>query len=202
MHQLRAARRQARGRAMRGQTSNQDQDLLRAMLVFACAGLDAAVKALIEDSLPTLADRNPDVQLQLEAFAEKRVSQVGGLATGAVARLLAHPVSPREGLLEDFVQELTGGSLQSVDQLHRVRAALGIEDPPAIAAITSLRGVFKARNEISHEMDLNPITERRVRRHRGIRETVSMADRVFAVGCDIVAYIVTATRDAEAHAGS
>ena len=38
-------------RATGGNTTNEEQDLLRAMLVFAGAGLDAAVKRLIQDSV-------------------------------------------------------------------------------------------------------------------------------------------------------
>src|SRR5207244_315276 len=60
MDELRSARRAAGGQAQTGQTSDQDQDLLRGMLVFSCAGVDAAMKALIEDSLPTLTDRVPE----------------------------------------------------------------------------------------------------------------------------------------------
>ena len=58
MQSLRAERRAAGGLAPQGRTSDQDQDLLRAMLVFACAGVDAAMKTLIEDALPRLAEHS------------------------------------------------------------------------------------------------------------------------------------------------
>jgi len=46
MEQLRKARKTEAGGGRSGTTSDQDQDLLRAMLVFSCAGLDAGMKAL------------------------------------------------------------------------------------------------------------------------------------------------------------
>jgi len=203
MHELRDARRQASGRSPSGRTSDQDQDLLRAMLVFSCAGLDAAMKALIEDSLPTLADRHDQVQRRLEEFGSRRVAEGGSLDARVIGRLLAHPVSPRAALVQDFVDDLTGGSLQSVEQLHRVRSALGIDDSSAVAvAINDLRQTFKARNEVSHEMDLTPLIEHRSRRHRGIRAMVDMANSVLAVGCQIVNQVAETTEQVQTRAGS
>lgn len=52
MHSLREQRFKAMKATRGGRTSDQDQDLLRAMLVFASAGADAAMKSLIRDALP------------------------------------------------------------------------------------------------------------------------------------------------------
>src|SRR5437762_13871303 len=43
-----------------------EQDLLRAMLVFAAAGLDSLVKQLIRDALRTLSARDRAVQAELD----------------------------------------------------------------------------------------------------------------------------------------
>jgi hypothetical protein len=186
MHTLRAARKKEKGRAAVGRTSDQDQDLLRAMLVFACAGADAATKALIEDALPALADRHPEVQAQVATFTARYVSESGVVTAKQVAHLLSHRVSPREAIIEKFVGDLTGGSLQSPDELQKVRAALGIEDKDLVNRINGLRAAFAARNEIIHELDLNPVTERWARRQRPLAGMVSFANGVFAVTSGLV----------------
>lgn len=181
MHTLRGMRREQAGRAAGGRTSDQDQDLLRAMLVFACAGADAAMKALIEDALPALAERHPEVQSQVTAFTSRFISDSGTVTSKQVAELISHPVSPRAGIIEKFVEELTGGSLQSPSELQRVRAALGIENDKLVKDITALKDAFGARNEIIHELDLNPATERWTRRQRPLATMVGMANSIFDV---------------------
>lgn len=126
MCQLRGQRRQSEER--RGRPSDEDQDLLRAMLVFACAGLDAAMKALIRDALPALADAHPPVQERLDDFAAKYLAEGGTVSSKALAKVLAHAGSPRQAVVEAFVADLTGGSLQSAQELLRVCDALGIKD--------------------------------------------------------------------------
>ena len=41
----------------RGAPADRDVDLLRAMLVFACSGLDSLIKHAIRDALPAVIDR-------------------------------------------------------------------------------------------------------------------------------------------------
>jgi hypothetical protein len=55
------------------------------MLVFACAGVDAAMKALIREALPRVADMNPAVQAKLDAFAATHLSDGGAVRTRALA---------------------------------------------------------------------------------------------------------------------
>jgi hypothetical protein len=151
------------------------------------------MKALIEDALPTLADRQDAVQKQLDAFAARYLLEGGFVASPLLGKLLANPISPRQGLVEAFVQALTGGSLQSPAELHRVRAALGIDETDPIAGlITDLRRVFKTRNEIAHEMDLNPKLGRQ-RRHRRIGEMTAMADQVLGTAAMLVVRVTETT---------
>jgi hypothetical protein len=184
MRQLRDQRRQ--GGERRGTTSDQDQDLLRAMLVFACAGLDAAMKALIRDALPALADAHPPVQERLDDFAAKYLAEGGSVSSKALAKVLAHAGSPRQAIVEAFVAELTGGSLQSAQELLRVCDALGIKDSNLEKQILALQNAFTARNEIVHELDLGHEQGTRRRRPRTINEMVGHTDGLFAVGCEVV----------------
>lgn len=196
MHALRSARREREGRAPTGRTSDQDQDLLRAMLVFACAGADASMKALVEDAVPALSERHPDVQDQLNKFTASFISEAGVVAPRSVAQLLSHPLSPREAIVEEFVNQLTGGSLQSAGELQRVRAALGVEDEDLKRDIASLRGAFSSRNEIIHELDLSPSTERWTRRQRRIGSMVQMANDVFDVSGRLILAVTDSLGDA------
>src|ERR1039458_3496085 len=57
---------QARGR---GAPSDEQQDLLRAMLVFAGAGLDACAQQIVRDALPRLAEEHEEARTALVGFA-------------------------------------------------------------------------------------------------------------------------------------
>ncbi|MEK8106567.1 hypothetical protein NKG94_17415 [Micromonospora sp. M12] len=54
------------------------QDLYRAAIMFAGAGLDRALKALVSDALPALARIDKPVQERLTAFAESAIADAGG----------------------------------------------------------------------------------------------------------------------------
>ena len=63
--------RQTRG--ARGNPTDEEQDLLRAALVFAAAGLDSVTKELIKGSIRELAASDPDVQTELETFVQRQL---------------------------------------------------------------------------------------------------------------------------------
>lgn len=178
----------------RGRPRDQDQDLLRAMLVFACAGVDAAMKALIEDALPTLAGAGEVVQETLDRFAQRYMAPGGVLNPGALATVLAHAESPRVAIIQEFIDDLTGGSLQSSEQLKSVCAALGIRDDELYRDIADLGPVFRARNEIVHELDLSP-EGRFNRRQRPIGEMVGMANQAFDVAQRVINEVVEALEE-------
>lgn len=198
MQSLRTARRAAGGLAPSGRTSDQDQDLLRAMLVFACAGVDAAMKTLIGDALPVLADLNPAIQKKLDKFAVEHLSDAGAVSPRALASVLSHAESPRQALVEGFVQDLTGGSLQSAEELDRVCEAFGIEDKDLRRDVNSLGEVFRARNQIIHELDLNPWPGGRTRRDRDIGSMTTMANQALGTAQRIVNAVSEALNRAEA----
>lgn len=105
----------------RGMTTDQEQDILRAMLVMACAGLDASLKHVIQDALPLLVPANSDAQSGLEKFVERQVrSEESDLGTNAkyLAKILASS-SPYRRVVESYINALTGDSLQSADQLFK-----------------------------------------------------------------------------------
>lgn len=169
-----------------GRPNEQEQDLLRAMLVAACAGVDAAIKTLIRDALPELADQSAEVQSKLDEFAQRFLSEAGVVSPKAIARVLAHEVSPRTAIVESMTFELTGGSLQSADQLLNVCASFGIQDKDLTKQVLGTKDAFVARNEIVHEMDMSTEENRWTRRLRSMAPMISLANGVLSVGQEII----------------
>jgi hypothetical protein len=49
------------------------QDLLRAALLFAAAGVDSMVKQLIADALPAVIERSEGARAKLEDYVDRRL---------------------------------------------------------------------------------------------------------------------------------
>ena len=174
----------------------QRDDLLRSMVVFACAGMDRACKALVEDAFPALARMDETVEDSLAKFAAQHMSQGPSLSASAIAQVLLDPRSPRDALLSEFVKKLTGDSLQSVGQLFKVCAALRVPDEYFKQHNAQLREVFSARNAIVHEMDItsgadDTVKENVQRKKRSQDEYVVMANGALSAAN----YLVTATSE-------
>lgn len=162
-----------RGRP-RGMTTDEEQDLLRAMLVMSAAGLDAMTKQLLRESLPRLTKKHDAVRRGLEKFLARRIrgspdsiDEISG--AHFLARIFAAPTQQAQ-VIEEYIAELTGVSLQSPAELMKAANALGI-DPKDVGIVpTALRPIFDIRNKIVHELDINLDAERRNRNVR--RRTV------------------------------
>jgi hypothetical protein len=76
---------------------------------------------------------------------------------------------------------LTGSSLQSADEVQKVAGALGIDDKDLRKRVEALKPLFVARNEISHELDLQSPekADDRTRRSRGMGKTVTICNMGF-----------------------
>ena len=147
---MRGVRRGEAGGPLHGRLTSAEEDLLRAALVFTGAGLDATLKRLIRDTLPALLESNEQAHRKFEDFA---VKQLGG-AEAVDGKVLARYIvasNPRERLIEDYIYDLTGSSLQSAEQVDLTAGALGINSGPLRAEINGLRDLFVARNQVSHE---------------------------------------------------
>jgi hypothetical protein len=183
---MRDLRRKETGRTLRRLTSS-EEDLLRAAIVFTGAGLDATLKQLIRDTLPTLLETSEQAHDKFESFAADRLGTGEIADTRMIARYLTSP-DPRARLIEDYVFELTGSSLQSAEEVQKTAGALGIDDETLRRRITGLRGLFVARNEISHELDLQRPEQPgdRTRRSRAIEHTKEFCQEGVEVGQLIV----------------
>lgn len=179
---IRELRRQETG-DIRGRLPANEEDLLRAAVVFTGAGLDATLKQLIRDTLPGLLESNKQAHAKFETFASDRLGTGEIADSRMIARYLTSP-NPRERLIEDYIYDLTGSSLQSAEEVDKVASALGIDDGDLRRRITALRSLFVARNEISHELDLQRPERQgdRARRTRSIGPTKDLCHEGFEVG--------------------
>lgn len=148
--------RREEGQDLRGRLTSYEEDLLRAAIVFAGAGLDATLKQLIRDALPAVVERVEPAERRLEEFARRRLSVREGADPAAIAHYLVAQ-NPRSALIEDYIADLTGGSLQSQEEVQRVVAAFGIGDRQLFQRIVGLRPAFEARNQVSHERNATAI---------------------------------------------
>lgn len=130
------------------------QELLRAMLVFASAGLDSMMKKAVEDALPSVIRRDTEAREQLRDFVERQLGRNEQPNYPMMASLFAAE-SPIDEMIALLVRHLTDNSLQSVDELLRVASYFAIERSAIIRNLDDLRGVFHARNQIVHEMDID-----------------------------------------------
>lgn len=181
LNRIRQLRKEETG-DIRGRLTANEEDLLRAAVVFTGAGLDATLKQLIRDTLPQLLETNDQAHEKFETFAREKLGTGEIADTRIIARYLTS-ASPRERLIEDYIYELTGSSLQSADEVQKVSGALGIEDKSLRKRIKELKALFVARNEISHELDLQRPEQRgdRTRRTRAIGATKSVCHDGFEV---------------------
>jgi hypothetical protein len=182
LEKLRELRRQETG-DIRGRLMGNEEDLLRAAIVFTAAGLDATLKQLIRDSLPSLLETNSQAHEKFETFAADQLGTGEIADTRVIARYLTS-ANPRERLIEDYIYELTGSSLQSAEEVQKVAGALGIDDAVLRQRIGGLRTLFVARNEISHELDLRrpEAPGDRTRRSRSIRPTENLCHEGLEIG--------------------
>jgi hypothetical protein len=184
---VRKVRSEKAGKKLKGRLTLPEEDLLRAAVVFTGAGLDATLKQLIRDALPGLLESSSQAHDKFERFAADRLGTGEIADTRAIARYLTSP-EPRSKLIEDYVYDLTGSSLQSADQVQTTAGALGIDDGSLRQRISGLRTLFVARNEISHELDLQELSRPgdRTRRSRQMQKTETLCEDGFEVGQLIV----------------
>jgi len=139
----------------KGPSEQWEQDIYRAMLIFACAGLDVFLKRLIVLKLPTLIKVDEGIEKKFQEYVLSQMQRRGELtmSTLALALITEHP---RKVFLEAYVESFTGGSLQSADELERLSHAFALPTKQIIKGKRSkLDEAFKIRNSIIHEMDIN-----------------------------------------------
>ena len=164
-----------------GKPGNTDQDLLRSMLIFAGAGLDASMKRLIEDAFFLVVESDEGVRKKAIEHFSKQLSN----ETKDLARWLFDE-KPRGAMVSDLIKHLTGSSLQSKEQVETVIDYFKLERKNILAGNESvIKEAFAVRNKIIHEMDADLSKERtqgqRKRTQRLRTDMVNYANAIFRV---------------------
>lgn len=172
--------------APRGMTTDEEQDLLRAMLVMAAAGLDGMLKQLIRDSMPTLAALDGDVRTNLQKFITRQIRgepETPDLTPGAkfLGKILAAS-SHHVQVIEEWIGYLTAGSLQSPRELFKISEAFSLNPKTIPLNREMLKEIFEIRNNIIHELDIDLSGDRRKRNLRRQTDMIRYANDLFTVG--------------------
>lgn len=169
-----------KSRNAKGIPTDEEQDLLRAMLIFSTSGLDSMVKQLIREALPKVISKDEGANIVFTGYIEKRISKDETINTKMIASALVSN-DPKEFLIQYLVDDLTSGSLQSKDELLGAASFFNIPSNLITSNFNYLQELFSVRNEISHEMDIDLDQPNRNRRPRSLRKMVSYTNEVFKV---------------------
>ena len=145
-----------RSGAKGGPSTHEQQDLYRAVLVFACAGLDVFVKQLVKNKLSQLLEVDKEVQNKFKEYVKRGLKKDEKEILNTIALALIDQ-APRNIFLNEYIRSMTGDSLQSVSELRRVSEASGLDTKKIFddKKTGTLKNAFEARNQIIHEMDIN-----------------------------------------------
>lgn len=183
----RAMMRELQKKDHRGRLSDADQDVLRAVVAFAGAGLDAALKQLIRDAIRSLISTNANSYEQFTGFVDIHLANGESINRKRLREILLDARGAPSALLEAYERELTGDSLQSAAQVARVCQVLGVDEPEIRKRLRNgglLDQMFRARNTIIHELDLKPdeLTGRTPRTRQSVdgfaREALSVTQAI------------------------
>jgi|SRR5262245_53147763 len=178
-YDLARSQRGGRGRrAPRGMSTDEEQDLLRGMLVMAAAGLDSMVKQLVREALPRVVHDDRQAKSGLERHILSRARPPD---SDFLSKVLASP-TPTHAVVQDYVGHLTASSLQSASELARAASAFGLEPRDVGIDFEELRGIFEIRNRIIHELDIDFEARRRVRRVRRADTMVRHTNALLGIG--------------------
>ena len=158
-------------RQAKGTPTDEEQDLLRAMLVFAGAGLDSMIKQLVRDALSLTIDRSKGAEENLKAFISRRLARQDTLDPSFLSSVLASR-DPRDVLVSALIDDLVSQSLQSKEQVLRAASYFDIPSATLAPNLKMLEDIFRARNEIVHEMDVDFDQTNRNRRPRRKAEMI------------------------------
>ena len=167
------------GERGRGAPSDEDYDLLRAMLLFTCAGIDSMMKHIIREALEVVIERVEKAEDNFRDFVQRRLLASTEFSPALLTRVLTSG-DPRRALIEELVRDLTSQSLQSKAQILKCGSFFDLRSDDLIADMLLFEDICRARNEIAHEMDIDfdqPTRSRKTRpRQRMVENTQAVLD--------------------------
>jgi len=190
----------------KGTTGDRDQDLLRAMLVFACSGLDAVIKQLVRDTLEYIVFSDIGAQQEFRKYVERKLKRElvdvniskerMMLDTNFLASIVISD-KPKEMLINDLKKTITNNSLQSKDQLLRTASYFAITKNEILKDEEITEKAFNVRNEIIHEIDVNfNIARRKNKRQRKVKEMVNFSENILSIAALFIKGVVKKLKNA------
>jgi hypothetical protein len=177
-----------KARKAQGTPTDEEQDLLRAMLLFAAAGLDSMVKQLVTDALPNVVEKDAGATEMFKQHVERRLEKNDRLDRRFLADIIADP-NPRRRMLDQLVSDLTSKSLQSTEQLLKTAAFFNIPSAAICDDPAGLSKIFAARNQITHEMDVDFEQSNRSRRPRARAAMTTFTNEIFKIAANFLAEV-------------
>ena len=178
-------------RKAKGTPTDLEQDLLRAMIVFASSGLDAVIKQLVNDALPTVIGKNGGengASANFSSFVEKKISNDPKLANRLISSSITS-INSRDWIMKWFVSRLLDDSLQSKDQVLQIASYFDIPSAKLTNSLKSLSEVFSIRNLIIHEMDVDLKGKNRKRNPRKRDDVIKNVNLLFEVAENFLAEV-------------
>jgi len=179
-------------RRRKGAATDEEQDLLRAMLVFSCAGLDSMLKQIIKDALLKIVNSNEKSHAALRQYVSKRLarkSDIEGALLNYDVKFLSDILmqeSPREGLINAAIYDFTSGSLQSHEEIFKIITLFGIDPLIITQESETLKKIFGIRNRIIHEMDINFLHSKRNRNPHAKKDIRKYAELIILISKKIL----------------
>ncbi|MFH1385120.1 MAG: HEPN domain-containing protein [Candidatus Omnitrophota bacterium] len=142
-----------------GKTTHEEQDILRAMLILTSSGLDALLKQLIRDTLHLLISIDTMAKKELEKFVDRKIRDGLEQPQKTILREFLTSIltanSRKDQIIKEYKQQLIANSLQSIPELNKCCAALGLKDGDIKVKQDDIKKGFDIRNLIVHELDIN-----------------------------------------------
>lgn len=174
-----------RTRNARGAPTDEEKDLLRAMLIFATSGLDSLIKQIIRDALPTIIDLHDGSAEHLKLYVEKRIKSKEEIDHKFIAQIIVDK-KPRNCLINDLINDLTSYSIQSLEQILKVAAFFDIPSKKITSNNSNIKQIFHVRNQIAHEMDIDLIQPYRNRRSRRQRQMIQYTNDILELALNFL----------------
>ncbi|MEO1008289.1 MAG: hypothetical protein AAFX79_06960 [Planctomycetota bacterium] len=168
-----------------GAPTHEDQDLLRAAIVFVGAGVDACLKQSIKDALEDAIAAFPEAQDGFCKFVERRLK---GESQIAIARELSETLvslRPREHLLKKYQRSLTGSSLQSLGEIQKIFEVFGC-NKLSKSHEAEIKKALEIRNKIIHELDMDFESPNRNRTSRRWRDIILACEALQKVAIELI----------------
>ncbi len=160
------------------------EDLLRAVLIFACSTIDSVGKQLTKDCLKELIDNDEGAQKTFEQYISRRIDKD---PKKILARALSNP-DYRGELIKVLQESIEGTSLQSYAQISELTARFGIITE-SIVTRAEAEKIFDIRQKIIHEMDIEVLATsgtQAQRRSRAENELKDLTEQILEACCKLL----------------